>query len=87
MTRTTNARLAGFTLLFYIAVGVTQMIMSQGMTDAEGTAARLAGVASVIGGLSAAYLVVTALTTVRPPTARARRFPGGAEGSPVAARG
>jgi hypothetical protein len=41
MTRRTNARIAGFTFLFYIAVGVTQMILS-GATRAEGTAARLA---------------------------------------------
>jgi hypothetical protein len=44
MTRTTNARLAGFTFLFYIAVGVTQMVLSSG-TRAEGTAARLVRIA------------------------------------------
>ncbi len=43
MTRTTNARLAGFTLLFYIAVGVTSMVLSaRTMAGAEGTAAKLA---------------------------------------------
>ena len=41
MTRRTNAGIAGFTLLFYIAVGVTQMILSAGASG-EGTAARLA---------------------------------------------
>lgn len=44
MTRTTNARIAGFTLLFYIAVGVTIMVLGSA-TSAEGTAARLALIA------------------------------------------
>ena len=39
MTRSNNARLAGFTFLFYIAVGITQMVLSSG-TGAEGTAAK-----------------------------------------------
>jgi hypothetical protein len=42
MTRSTNARLAGFTFLLYIAVGITQMVLSSGMAGAGGTAARLA---------------------------------------------
>jgi hypothetical protein len=41
VTRTTNARIAGFALLFYIAVGVAQMILG-GVTSADGTGARLA---------------------------------------------
>ena len=41
MTRTTNARIAGFTLLFYIAIGVGQMILGS-VTSADGTAARFA---------------------------------------------
>ena len=45
MTRTTNARIAGSTLLLYIAVGVTQMILSGRATGGEGTAARLASMA------------------------------------------
>lgn len=45
MTRTTNARLAGSTFLLYIAVGVTQMVLSSGMTTAGGTSARLALIA------------------------------------------
>lgn len=44
MTRTTNARIAGFTLLFYIAVGITQMVLGSA-TSAQGTAARLALIA------------------------------------------
>jgi uncharacterized protein DUF4386 len=45
MTRSTNARLAGFTFLLYIAVGITQMILSSGMAGGEGAAARLALIA------------------------------------------
>jgi hypothetical protein len=41
VTRTTNARIAGFAFLFYIAVGVTQMVLGAA-TSASGTAARLA---------------------------------------------
>lgn len=41
MTRTTNARIAGFAFLFYIAVGVTQMVLGAAVS-APGTAARLA---------------------------------------------
>jgi Domain of unknown function (DUF4386) len=46
MTRTTNARLAGFMFLFYIAVGITDMILfRQATAGAEGTAATLASIA------------------------------------------
>jgi Domain of unknown function (DUF4386) len=45
MTRTTNARIAGFTFLFYIAVGVAIMVLSGQATGAGGTAAKLAGIA------------------------------------------
>lgn len=45
MTRTTNARIAGVTLLLYIAVGVAQMILFGGTTAGEGIAARLASMA------------------------------------------
>jgi hypothetical protein len=44
MTRRTNAGVAGFAFLFYIAVGITQLVLSS-PTRAEGTAARLALVA------------------------------------------
>ena len=44
MTRATNARIAGFTFLFYIAVGITELVLGRA-TSAEGTAARLALVA------------------------------------------
>lgn len=45
MTRRTNARIAGFTFLLYIAVGVTQMVVFGGTTAGEGTAAKLANMA------------------------------------------
>ena len=45
MTRTTNARVAGFTFLFYIAVAFTGMVLSSRATSGEGTAAKLAGIA------------------------------------------
>jgi hypothetical protein len=40
MTRTTNARLAGFTFLFYIAIGITSMVLfrqATGGADAKGS--------------------------------------------------
>lgn len=41
MTQRTNARVAGFAFLFYIAVGITQMVLS-GPTRADDTGAHLA---------------------------------------------
>jgi len=45
MTRTTNARIAGFTFLFYIAVGITSLVLFGQSTSGEGIAAKLAGIA------------------------------------------
>ena len=45
MTRTTNARIAGFTFLFYIAVGIPSMILMGRATSGEGIAAELASIA------------------------------------------
>ena len=45
MTRTTNARIAGFTFLFYTAVGSTLHVLMNRATNAEGTAATLALIA------------------------------------------
>ena len=45
MTRTTNARIAGFTFLFYIAVGILSMVLSGKATSGEGIAAKLASIA------------------------------------------
>ena len=44
MTQRTNARVAGFAFLFYIAIGITQIVLSSA-TQADGTPARLALVA------------------------------------------
>jgi hypothetical protein len=45
MTRSTTARIAGFTFLFYIAVAFPSMILMNRATSAEGTAAQLARIA------------------------------------------
>jgi len=45
MTRTTNARIAGFTFLFYIAIGISSMILYGKAAGGEGTAAKLASIA------------------------------------------
>jgi hypothetical protein len=46
MTRKINARIAGFTFLFYIVIGITSMVLSSRETSgAEGTAAKLASIA------------------------------------------
>src|SRR5438093_195293 len=46
MTRRSNARLAGFMFLFYIATGITSMVVfNQATRGAEGTAATLASIA------------------------------------------
>jgi hypothetical protein len=42
MTRTTNARLAGFTSLFYMAVGISNEVLMGRAKGAEGVAAKLA---------------------------------------------
>ena len=45
MTRATNARIAGFTFLAYIAVGITSMVLFARATNGEGIAAQLATIA------------------------------------------
>ena len=45
MTRATNARLAGFTFLIYIAVGITSMVLTGRATNGTGVAAQLATIA------------------------------------------
>lgn len=45
MTRKTNARIAGFTFLFYIAVGITSMVLFRQATSGESIAAKLASIA------------------------------------------
>jgi hypothetical protein len=57
MTRTTNARLAGFMFLFYIATGIAGMVLFAPATSGEGTAAKLASIAqhSTLTRLAAVY--------------------------------
>ena len=45
MTRRTNARLAGFMFLFYIAAGIAGMVLAGQARSGEGTAAKLASIA------------------------------------------
>lgn len=45
MTRTTNARIAGFTFLLYIAAGMASMVLFRRATSGAGIAAKLAGIA------------------------------------------
>ncbi|HVS81742.1 MAG TPA: DUF4386 domain-containing protein [Pyrinomonadaceae bacterium] len=45
MTRKTNARLAGFMFLFYIATGLTNLVLFNQAASGEGTAAKLASIA------------------------------------------
>lgn len=54
MTRTTNARLAGFTFLFYIAAGITSMILFPG---GEGIAGKLAAIARHATNVRIAFLL------------------------------
>lgn len=46
MTRATNARIAGFTFLAYIAAGITSMVLFRRAVGGEGVAAKLAGIAA-----------------------------------------
>ena len=45
MTRMTNARVAGFTFLFYIAAGITAMVLSGKAMQGEDIASKLASIA------------------------------------------
>ena len=57
MTRTTNARIAGFTYLFYIAVALPSMVLMNRATSAEGIAAKLARVAEHASDVRVAILL------------------------------
>ena len=77
MTRTTNARIAGFTYLFYIAVAFPSMVLLARATSGEGIGARLASMAqhgtdvrvavvlSLLGCFSALVLAVTLYAITR----------------------
>ncbi len=60
MTQTTNARLAGFMFLFYIATGIAGMVVFAPATRGETTAEKLASVAqhATLVRAAAAYSLV-----------------------------
>ncbi len=45
MTRTTNARIAGFTFLLYVAAGIASLVLFGWATSGEGIEAKLVGIA------------------------------------------
>jgi hypothetical protein len=57
MTRTTSARIAGVTFLFYIAVAFPSLILMTRATSAEGTAAQLARIAEHASEVQVAILL------------------------------
>src|ERR1700674_5443137 len=77
MTRRTNARVAGFTFLFYIAVAFPGMFLENRASSGEGTAAKLASIAvhasdmrlaivlQLLGCFSALVLAVTLYSITR----------------------
>jgi hypothetical protein len=77
MTRTTNARIAGFTFLFYIAVAFPSMVLLGRATRGEGIAAKFASIAqhasdvrvavvlTLLGCFSALVLAVTLYAITR----------------------
>lgn len=77
MTRTMNAKIAGFTFLFYIAVAFPAMVLFERAASGEGIAAKFAGLAqhatdvrvavvlSLLGCFSALVLAVTLYAITR----------------------
>ena len=61
MTRTTNARIAGFTYLAYIALGIASMVLFNQATGDQGIVAKLAGIAQHTTGVGAT-IILTLLT-------------------------
>jgi hypothetical protein len=62
MTRTTNARIAGFTFLAYIVAGITSVLLLRRATSGEGLAAKLAALA--VHASDAGFLVLLGLVQV-----------------------
>lgn len=58
MTRTTNARIAGLTFLFYIAVAFPGMVLLDRATSGEGIAAKLASIAQHATDVRVAVVLV-----------------------------
>jgi len=57
MTRTTNARVAGFAFLLYIALGIAAMVLAGRAGNAEGIAAQLAGMSQHASAVRLAAVV------------------------------
>ena len=57
MTRTTNARIAGFAILFYMAIGIAVTVLINRATNTEGTAAILARIAEHAADVRVAVLL------------------------------
>lgn len=57
MTRATNARIAGFTFLIYIAVGITSMVLTARATTGTGVAAQLGTIAQHATGVRLTILL------------------------------
>lgn len=57
MTRTTNARVAGFTFLFYIATALTGMVLAGRASSGDNIAARLASIAQHASEMRAAFVL------------------------------
>jgi hypothetical protein len=64
MTRSTNARLAGFSFLFYIAIGIASLVLSGRAKGGEGVAAKLASIAQHATDLqlTAIFTLLTSLS-------------------------
>jgi len=58
MTRTTNARIAGFAFLFYIAVAFPSMVLLDRATSGEGIAVKLASIAQHATDVRVAVVLV-----------------------------
>lgn len=63
MTRRTNASIAGFTFLFYIAAGITSLVLSNRAIRGEGIAAKLASIAQHATAMRVVVLL-TVLTSL-----------------------
>jgi len=61
MTRNTNARVAGFTYLAYIALAFPSLLLSARATQGDGVAAKLASIAAHAGAMRVA-IVLTLIT-------------------------
>jgi Domain of unknown function (DUF4386) len=58
MTRTTNARIAGFTYLFYFALGIPAMVLLGRATNAQGIAAKFAAIAQHVSEVRVAVVLI-----------------------------